>query len=49
MIKRERESGELQAQTLACRAITRIVRAPFPIGHGSVLAKSMTFITFVDV
>ena len=30
--KRERESGELQARTLACREIiTRIVRAPLPI------------------
>ena len=47
--KRERQSGELQARTLACRAITRLVRGLCPLGHGSVLAKSMTFITSVDV
>ena len=49
--KNEREIGELQARTPACRAITRIVRAHLcPLHHGGgVLAKSMTFTTIIDV
>ena len=46
----ESESGELQAGTPACRAITRIVRVCLcSLGHGGVLSKSMTFIAIVDV
>ena len=46
----ESESGELQARTPACRALTRIVRVCLcSLGHGGVLSKSMTFIAIVDV
>ena len=48
--KTERKRGKLQARTPACRVMIRIIQERLcPLGHGGVLAKSMTFITFVDV
>ena len=48
--KMKEKSGKLQARTLACRVIIRIIRERLcPLCHGGVLMKSITFITIVDV